>query len=286
MKEIVEILRLWFSDSLRQFGMHFLFSVLLIFLAVSFRKIIMNIIFRKKDIKADRIRRWRKNINYTVLVILLLILFPIWLPSIQNLLPVLGIFGAGVIVVLKEVILNIAGWFYIVVRRPFEEGNRIGIAGIIGDVIDVRLQQFSMMEVKSREDGGQSTGRVLHIPNSLIFSSTLANSSKEFSFNWNEIKIPLTPDSDWEKAVKIVKEVAEASLETITETDFRIQKAEKEYAIHFHKLTPGVYVEFKDGSILITLRHLAEPRKTRQITDHIWRMIFKRFSLEEKVSLN
>lgn len=125
---------------------------------------------------------WRAYSSYFAIFILVIFLFPIWLPSLRLLTTFLGLFGAGILIVHKEVILNIAGWFYIIIRKPFELGNRITINNINGDVIDIRLLDFSLMEI-SNHFGGQSTGKVLHIPNSLLFVHSLANASKEFSFN-------------------------------------------------------------------------------------------------------
>jgi len=229
---------------------------------------------------------WRRNSTYLGVFLSLVIIFPIWLPSLRSLLTILGIFGAGVLIVLKEVILNLAGWFYIIVRKPFEVGNRIEINHNTGDVIDIRLLEFAIMEIASKAEGGQSTGRVIHMPNSLVFTQPLANASKEFAFTWNEINIPISPDSDWRRAVLVVEKVAQQTVESIAESDHRLRKSEEEYAISFRKTTPRVYVEFKPGSIILSLRHLAEPRNRRHITDLLWRGILTSFEKEKKIKLS
>lgn len=230
--------------------------------------------------------QWRRNSLYIIVAVSLTVIFPLWLPSLRSVVAILGIFGAGVLLVLKEVILNLAGWFYIITRKPFDIGNRIQISAFSGDVIDVRLLEFTLMEVRTWAEGGQSTGRVLHVPNLLVFTNPLANSSKEFAFNWNELTIPLEPGSDWRKAVKIIEEVAGKTLETISSEDSRIRRSEEEYAIRFYKMTPRVYMEFKNGAIVLTLRHLAEPKSCRHISDRLWRDILTRFDREKKIILS
>ncbi len=284
---ILKAFAVWFGGpEFRQILFRVLVSLALIVALLGLRKLVFAYVFRHhiEDQFRNRVR-WKRNTTYFLLVIAVFVLFPIWLPSIQNILTVLGIFGAGVLIVLKEVFLNVAGWFYIVVRRPFEEGNRITIGDRIGDVIDIRVMDVTLLEVRAREDGGQSTGRVLHIPPGLLFTQPVSNASKEFSFNWNEIEIPLTARSDWKLAVSIVRQIAESDLEDVHETDQRIQKSRRQYEIRFANLKPGVFVDFRAGAIVLTLRHLIEPRRIRISTDLIWRKILERFANHESIEL-
>jgi small-conductance mechanosensitive channel len=276
----------WLFGSLKDVATRLFITVIVILIATVIRALLISLLSTQKKRISLNVVIWRRNISYVSVMIAMIILFPVWLPSLQNALAVVGIFGAGVLLVLKEVILNLAGWFYIVTRRPFEEGNRVGIADHIGDVIEIRLQEFTMIEVKSREQGGQSTGRILHIPNSLLFTTALANASKEFLFNWSEMTIPLTPKSDWKRAVRIVEDVAKISLENINMTDSRIKYSEERYSIKYRNLRPGVYVEFRKGAIVLTLRYLVEPRNVRQVSDTLWREILTRFAAVKQVYLS
>ena len=232
-----------------------------------------------------RLRRWRQNSIYIAVPTLLALLLPMWARSLQGIMTIIGLFGAGVLIVFKEVILNIAGWLYLVLRRPFDTGNRIIIDGHIGDVFEIRLLDFSMIEVQDRQNGGQSTGRVIHVPNSMLLVKPVANSSKQFAFNWNEITIPLTLQSNWQLAEQIILEVANQVAEEISRNDNRISFSASEYAIRYSALTPVVYVEYRDEQILLILRHLTEPRKTRILTDQIWRAILIRFKKHRSIQL-
>ena len=275
----------WLYQGLRSFVVQVGVSLLIAGLLLGLRKLLLRLL-RARHPSKTAFLRWRKQSAYLLAALLCLLLFPVWLPSIQNFLAVIGIFGAGVLIVLKEVILNLAGWFYILVRKPFEEGNRISVSNMVGDVIDIRLLEFSMIEVRAREEGGMSTGRVIHVPNSVLFTQPMANSSKEFIFNWNELRIPLTPKSNWQKAVTLLEEIAQLTLEAVADDDSRIVKSEEQYAIHYRNLTPKTYVEVRGGVILIALRHLAEPRSTRQVTDRLWRAILTRLADEKDIEIS
>ena len=283
--EHMELWEQWYSiisENQKYIWKIFLTIFIIIFL-ILFRKFTLTTI--KKKTKALIYESWKKNSTYISYILIPFLTLLVWLPDIRGFFTLFSIIGTGLIVALKEVFLNLAGWLYIITRRPFEVGNRIMIEDNIGDVIDIRPFEFSMIEVKAREQGGQSTGRIFRVPNSLLFSKPLANSSKEFSLYWNEIKIPLTRRSNWQKALEITEQVASEVIEQIYENDARIRKAETKHRIHYNQLEPKTYVEYLDSSIVVTLRHLSEPRKTREITDRFWRTYLEKITPEKEITL-
>lgn len=243
--------------------------------------------FLRRRLK-DRVsfRHWKLNTGYLAALVFVMIALPLWLPSLQGIAAIIGIFGAGILIVNKEILMNISGWFYVVVRKPFEVGNRIGIMDLYGDVIDIRLMDFTIIETAHPKLGGQSTGRVVHIPNSALLTQPLSNASKEFAFNWNEIRVPVTLKSDWQKALAIIESIAAEKLERISVDDERLKRSEDLYLIKFNRVRPIVYVEYRGGAVLLTIRHLCEPKNRRILTDQIWREILLRFAIENDIHLH
>ncbi len=45
------------------------------------------------------------------------------------------------------------------------------------------------MEIGNWVEADQSTGRVIHVPNALVFTEALANYSAGFAFLWNELPV-------------------------------------------------------------------------------------------------
>src|SRR5690554_1069421 len=120
----------------------------------------------------DEIRKqyhWRKTIEYTLFTIGALVLANLWISNFQFIVTFLGILSAGIAIALKEVFMNIAGWAFIYIRKPFDVGDRIQIGDVKGDVIDLRLFQFTLLEIGNWVDADQSTGRVIHVPNLKVF---------------------------------------------------------------------------------------------------------------------
>jgi len=202
----------------------------------------------------------------------------IWVSGIQDFGIFLGIVGAGIALSLQETLVCIAGWVLLVVRRPFDIGDRIEIDGKIGDVIGVSVFQTSMMEVGNWVKADQSTGRMLIIPNSMLIRYPLYNYSKGFPFIWNELSTVVTFESDWEQAEKLLLEKAEIEADKIeSQVKRRIDQMQSQYAIRYEHLRPIVYTNIADNGIELTLRYLSPVRQRRATNHRISRNILRAF---------
>jgi small-conductance mechanosensitive channel len=251
-------------------------TAILVFLFI-LRFLFLRMIFRTVESPLLQ-RSWRRNSLYGSVMLAVLLILPSWLASLKELAAFLALFGAGVLIVMKEVIMNISGWFYIIIRRPFIVGNRISLKNITGDIVDIRLTNFSLLEVNPLEKGGQSTGRIVTVPNSVLFTEPVANGSKEFLFNWDEISFKLARIGDLEKAEAILRSISANDIEEISQRDDRIRYASDKHAIVFKRLTPGVFVEVINGRVQMTLRYLSEPRKVRQNRHTLWKHLIQEFN--------
>jgi small-conductance mechanosensitive channel len=119
--------------------------------------------------------RWRKSTAFVATAIAILVIGLIWSRGIVLLATSIGIFSAGLAVALKDPIANMAGWAFIMTRRPFRIGDRVKIGEHVGDVIDIRIFQFSLMEIGNWVEADQATGRLIHVPNGLVFTNGQAN---------------------------------------------------------------------------------------------------------------
>jgi len=230
--------------------------------------------------------RSRKTANYVLFAVAVLFLGRVWLHTFQGLSTFFGFLTAGLALALQDPIVNLAGWIFIVWRRPFEVGDRIQIGEHAGDVIDVRVFQFTLMEVGNWVDADQSTGRVIHVPNGKVFRETTANYSKGFQYIWNEIQVLVTFESDWRKAKGILRNIALRHGEHLSaEAQVRLRKATQKYMIFYSKLTPTVYTSVKDSGVLLTIRYLCEPRRRRQTAEEMWEDLLVEYAAEPRIDL-
>jgi len=227
----------------------------------------------------------RKTAFYVVTLLILLSLAIIWIRDLSRLTVVLSVIAAGLVVALQELVLCIAGWFIVIFRKPFDTGDRIEIGGIKGDVIDIGFLHTSLLEIGNWVEEDQSTGRVLHFPNSMVFRNALFNYTRDFEFIWNEIKVVVTFESDWKKAREIVLEHAQEEAERIKkEVDRLIRRMSTQYLIYYEKLTPIVYVKIVKYGIELSLRYLTEAKKRRSTQDEISGKILENFEKEHRIN--
>ena len=226
----------------------------------------------------------RKFTVYTATFLSILIIIPVWINKSTSLTTILGLMGAGLTLALHQPILSIAGWLLILIRKPYETGDRIEVGGIKGDVVDIRLFYTSVLEIGNWVDADQSTGRIIHCPNNKIFTEAIFNYTKGFEYIWNEIKIVVTYESDWKKAKNIILDVTTKDQIDLGETvRGKIQRLSKKYMIHYEKLTPFVWINIVDFGVELTLRYLTDARKRRSTQDEICGAILDRFNQEPDV---
>jgi len=238
---------------------------------------------RVKDIKARHVVR--KNIVYIVSLTIFTIIFFIWIQNLNSITIFLGVAGAGLALALQEVILCVAGWLHILIRHPFEVGDRIEINGIKGDIIDIRLFQTSLLEIGNWVDADQSTGRIVSFPNSFVFKHANYNYSRGFEFIWHEIPMLVTFESDWKRGKEIMMTHAKKMAEGLEEQVRRkIDVMRNRYMIYYGKLTPIVYVNIKDSGVELTLRYLTESKKRRSTQDELCQAILDNFANEPTVN--
>jgi small-conductance mechanosensitive channel len=243
-----------------------------------FRAVILRIIWKKTEDVPFRYR-WQKTITYVTVIIGFFLVARVWFAGIQSLATFIGLITAGLAIALKDLVASFAGWIFILWRRPFIVGDRIEIGNYRGDVIDVRVFKFSLMEIGNWVDAEQSTGRIVHVPNSLVLTDVLANYSQGFRFIWHEIPVLITFESNWQKAKDILLEIANKSaLHLSKEAEKRVKEASKKYMVFYTTLTPTVYTTVKDSGVLLTIRYMIEPRKRRGTEQEIWEAILSEFS--------
>ncbi len=223
--------------------------------------------------------RTKKLVTYTVTTLGIFLTGSIWFAGFQSLGTFLGLLTAGLAVALKDMIASVAGWFYILGRKPFAVGDRIAIGTQAGDVIDQRLFRFTLLEIGNWVAADQSTGRVIHVPNSLVFTQTIANYTSGFAYIWNEIPVLVTFESNWKKAKRMIQGIGEARCSHDTEAiAHAIKKAARSQMILYSKLDPRVWTRVADHGVLLTLRYLCDPRQRRGTEELIWEEILDAFS--------
>jgi small-conductance mechanosensitive channel len=109
-----------------------------------------------------------------------------------------GLMTAGIAVALQNVILSVAGYFFLIGKYGVRVGDRVNIAGVTGDVVDIGLVRLQLMEIT----GGPAplpTGRVVAFSNSVVFqaNSGMFKQIPGTNFLWHEITLTLDPKGNY-----------------------------------------------------------------------------------------
>jgi len=178
-----------------------------------------------------------------------------------------------------------AGWAYIMTRKPFQVGDRIEVRGQHGDVADVRLFRFTLMEVGNWVEGDQITGRLIHVPNGVIFTDDLANYTEGFDYIWEEIGFTVTFESSWERGEKLLRQAIRTAVpEAKEEASEGIWQTARDYRLTIGELDSDVFIRVDDHGVTLIGRYLVNVRQRRVVKSMLWRSILDAVGGEPAVS--
>lgn len=239
-----------------------------------------------KDASMLRMYHQRKTVQYTIAFLGLLLIGNIWISNFQSITTFLGLLSAGIAIALKDIFVNLAGWMLIYWKKPFDVGDRIQIGEFKGDVVDLRLMHFSILEVGNWVDAEQSTGRIIHVPNGKVFTDPQANYSQGFNYIWNEQQFNISLDSDFKKAQSMLKTMLNEMFQSEYKAiEIALRRAQKEHFISFSQYTPTVYIKIHERGIQLSVRYLCNPRRRRIYEHQITEAILEKFKDERDIQI-
>lgn len=160
-----------------------------------FSESIKKIIIKKED---DHKSKYIHNHRIMIInnIISFIIIFVIWDSYLKSIITIISFISAAITIALREIIFNYFAGIYIKIKKTFKVEDRIEIDHFKGDVISINLLSFEILEISDNEYGEQSTGKIIHIPNSYIFTHPIKNYVKEFKYIWHEMIIKIPYDAD------------------------------------------------------------------------------------------
>lgn len=259
-------------------------TLLIIIMIGLIRSLLLRMVYHRTEEMMTRYH-WQKISSYAAMVFIVLLVIPLWLDSLRNLATYLGLLSAGVAIALQRPLTDMVGWIFLIWRQPFRVGDRIQIDRHAGDVIDIRLFQFSLMEIGNWVDADQSTGRVIHVPNGRVFTDPLANYTGGFNYIWNEIVVTVTFDSDWQRAKELLLEIVNRHANHLGDAAReKLKQASHRMLIIYSTLTPTVYTSGRENGVRLTLRYLCEPRTRRGTAEAIWEDLLRAFAEHPRIT--
>ena len=260
-----------------------LYSILILLILWLLRYSVLKLVWRFTDDPKSRYN-WKRTVGFIGGILTVILIGSVWIEAIGQFGTFLGLLTAGIAIALKDPLTNVAGWLFILARKPFSLGDRVQIGSHSGDVIDIRLFQFTLLEIGNWVNADQSTGRIIHIPNGTVFSQNQANYSAGFKFIWNEMPVLVTFESNWTRAKEILQHIVREHGEKLSaEAEKRVLEASKKYMIFYQYLTPIVYTSVKDSGILLTMRYICDARRRRATEHEIWEDVLMEFAQHKDI---
>jgi small-conductance mechanosensitive channel len=227
---------------------------------------------------AEKRHVYRKRASYSIAAFVAVALAIVFFEALRGLGTVLGFFGAGLAIALREYVASFLAWFYLLGQRNVALGSRIEVAGVRGDVIDIGVLKLTLIEVRGEGVGEQSSGRLVTIPNFKLLTDPVFHFSAGSPFVWDEIEFLVPYESDWERGREILEEIGREIYEPhATEIEGGFRRLESAYAFRYGITTPIVYTSVGGSGVTLKLRYLTHVRQRRDNRDRISRTVLKRF---------
>ncbi|MBN1377027.1 mechanosensitive ion channel family protein [Candidatus Woesearchaeota archaeon] len=251
-------------------------TLIIIVLLIIFFGIILNFIKKRLLSKAktkkqiSNIQIFSQMAKYIFILIVLLSAIFSYSGSWSGLGLSVGLLSAALGWALQKPITGIAAWMMIVMRRNFEIGDRIIIGTVKGDVIDITLTHVYIKEVGGIVAGEERSGRIIMIPNSILFEQNIINYTSKYELILDQVPVTVTYESNMDKAINIALKAAKKHT-----TSF-IEKSNKE---------PYVRTYFEPYGMRVSVRYLVDAKRLQEFSSLITKEIYDRIKETKDVEI-
>ncbi|HEY1472084.1 MAG TPA: hypothetical protein VGF61_23795 [Candidatus Acidoferrum sp.] len=197
-----------------------------------------------------------------------------------------GFVTAGIAVGLQTVLLSVAAYFFVIGRYGIRVGDRITVAGVTGDVIDVGLVRLYIMELAGTGVDLYSTGRIAVFSNSVLFQATtpLFKQLPGTQYTWHEVVLQLTPGADYGQLQKTILGTIEAVYKD-SKLSLGKYQPELEHGVEVMVTppTPHQHLEFADTGLELVVRYPVSLWKASEMDDKITRALLDTIGNDKQI---
>lgn len=250
-----------------------LFTIVFVLVLYWFFCYLLNVLktylLKKTKNKKERsnIEIFSRAIKYLMMFFLVIFAIISYAGSLASLGLVIGLLSAALGWALQRPITGMAAWLMLVVKRPFEIGDRVIIGNVKGDISSITLTHVHIREIGGTIPSEEISGRLILIPNAKLFEENIINYTKKSNFILDEVSFSITFESDIDEAKKIAKESARIIL--------------KDYVEDIKEVYIRTY--FQPSGVDVFVRYLTLVPKRNEISSRITEEIFKKVKASQKV---
>lgn len=194
-----------------------------------------------------------------------------------------GFATAGIAVGLQAVLLSVAAYFFVIGRYGIRIGDRISVAGVTGDVIDVSPVRFYLMELTGSDVNPFPTGRIVVFSNAVLFQPTtpLFKQIPGTDYTWHEVVLQCVPGADYklleEKLLAAVNSVYNRYRDVI---ERQHNDLERRIEIQIKAPTPQAKLHFADSGLEFIVRYPTDIRTAADVDEEITKAVLEMIEKE------
>lgn len=253
----------------------FLWTLIFIILIIAFFNFITRSVKRTLLTKAkskkqiSNIKIFTRMMNITLSLIVILFAIFSYTGSWAGFGVVAGLLTAALGFALQKPITGIAAWIMVIVKRPFNIGDRIKIGEIKGEVYDISLTHIYIDEIGGLINSEELSGRNIMVPNYLLFEQSIINYTMINDYVLGEVEVNITYESNLDKAIKIVEK---STLEHVKE---HVKSTKRE---------PKVRVSMDQTGVKIKSRFFAPVKAIQKISSDITQDVLYSFKKQKDIN--
>jgi small-conductance mechanosensitive channel len=197
-----------------------------------------------------------------------------------------GFVTAGIAVGLQAVLLSIAAYFFLIGRYGIRVGERVSVAGVTGDVVDIGLVRLYIMELAASGGDLYPTGRIAVFSNSVFFQAGVPfyKQIPGTDYTWHEVAVPIVAGSNYKsvegKILQAVNSVYDGYRKDIERQHTDV---ERRIDIYMQAPNPEPQLRFTDKGLEFRVRYPVELRKASSIDDEVTQRVLDVINGEQEL---
>ena len=235
-----------------------------------------------------------KVINVLNISLIVLILLFAYIENVAYIIAIIGFVSAGFAIAMKDWFMSFFGYMVIVGGGMIKSGDRIRIVkeGVtyVGDVIDISMLRITLYEdvTYTTYSENRRAGRIIFIPNNLIFTTMFANySHANMKTAWDGVDITITFKSNYKKALLLASQIAKKYSSGYTESTRRnLNLLKVKYSIRDMNVEPRVFSFIVPNGIKISVWFQTNAYATLMLNSLVSGEIIEAFTQESDIEIS
>lgn len=268
------------SEAYIPLGQKLVIGSIIIAFVLFLNRLLKQVLVRKIDDKASAYN-FRSLINFVSFILIFLIVLSLVFSNWYATLVSFGVVSLILGLALQNPLTSLFGWVYLLLRKPYEVGDRIKIGNVYGDVMNVGYFDTTLWEFGGDYlSGDHPSGKIIKFANSRIFNEYVVNYSWPlFPYIWTEVKFYVSYSSDFDFISHTVTGIAEKELgEAMIRRVKRLKKILADSMVQELdiKERPSIIFKAHDNTwIEVTVRFLVQPKNSGQRKSLLFTYIMK-----------